>query len=53
MGVTRLLGALAFCSAGAVGYGFWLAWPPLGWIVAGLGGLAFALLYDTDRRGPE
>ena len=54
--MTRLLAVLALCSAAAVGYGFWLAWPPLGFIVSGAAGLAFALLYDTgdkDRRGSE
>ena len=57
--VTRVLSVLALCSAAAVAYGFWLAWEPLGFIVPGLAGLAFALLYDTgdtgaeDRRGSE
>ena len=48
------LAVLALCSAAAVGYGCWLAWEPLGFIVSGLGGLAFALFYDTsDRREPQ
>lgn len=52
MGV-RLLAVLALFSAGALVYGCWLAWAPLGFIVAGAAGLSFSLLYDPDRRGPE